>query len=414
MPKISFITIGNELLRGRIVNTNATEVGKILRKKGYTLDRVLSVADTQEAILAAVEAELKSHDVVLLSGGLGPTKDDVTKHSLKEWSNSEWVWHQPTLDFLEKRYASRKRALTELSRQQARVPSACEVIHNPNGTAPGMLFKRGEKLLFSMPGVPFELLHLVEHEVIERIQKLYPQSAFRSAVIRVADIPESRAAERLENFEATIPNGMLLSYLPRHDGLWLELSFQLPDSQLGEIDLIFGEKIEELYALMKDKAYTRGDKPISEVVKEAFMERGLTLAVAESLTGGNVSGKLVKISGASTYYKGSVTAYAVQAKEEILQVPKEQIVKYGVVSAEVAKAMAIGVRKLMHADIGLGTTGYAESDEGIQAHAFLGYADNKHSDAKEVRLMYKREVNIERCSNYLLQWCLKKLRETLD
>lgn len=402
------------MLRGRIVNTNATEVGKILRKKGFSLDRVLSVADTQEAILDAVEAEMKSHDIVLISGGLGPTKDDVTKHSLKEWSKSEWVWHQPTVDFLEKRYASRKRALTELSRQQARVPSASEVLHNPNGTAPAMLFRQGQKLLFSMPGVPFELLYLVEHEVIKRIQDLYPQSAFRSAVVRVADIPESRAAERLEDFEASFPQGMLLSYLPRHDGLWLELSLQLPNSRISEIDMIFGEKIEELYDIMKDKAYALGDKPISEVVKDAFVERGLTLAVAESLTGGNVSGKLVEVSGASNYYQGSVTAYAVQAKREILQVPKEQIEKYGVVSAEVAKAMAIGVRELLHADIGLGTTGYAESDENIQAHAFLGYADHMHSDAKEVRLMYKRAINIERCSNYLLQWCLKKLRETLD
>ena len=166
--------------------------------------------------------------------------------------------------------------------------------------------------------------------------------------------------------------------------------------------------------IMQDKVYAKGDHPITEEMRRLFTQNNLSLAVAESLTGGNVSAKLVEVSGASNYYQGSVTAYAVSAKEKILGVPSELIEKYGVVSAEVAKEMAIGVRKLFQTDIGLGTTGFAEDSGEVKAHAFLGFADPSHADSKEVRLVYDRKVNIERCSNYLIQWCLKKVRETLD
>jgi len=414
MPGISLITIGNELLRGRIVNTNATEAAKILRKYGFSLNRVVSISDTREAILHTVEQELADHEIVILSGGLGPTRDDITKHTLLEWSNSEWVWDKGTLEFLEKRYERRKRAFTELTRQQAKVPSACEVIHNPNGTAPGMMFRHKGRMLFSFPGVPFEMLYLLEHGAVPKIREAFPASFYKSGVIRVADIPESAVAERLDELEHDFPGGMSLAYLPRHDGLWLELSIQRPAEEEAIAQQILEEELAKMANIMQDKVYAKGDHPITEEMRRLFTQNNLTLGVAESLTGGNVSAKLVEVSGASNYYKGSVTAYAVSAKEKILGVPAELIEKYGVVSAEVAKEMAIGVRKLLQTDIGLGTTGFAQDSGEVKAHAFLGFADQSHADSKEVRLVYDRKVNIERCSNYLIQWCLKKVRETLD
>lgn len=414
MLSISLITIGNELLRGRIVNTNAAKAGQLLRKNGYSLTRTLSISDTKEAILDAVEAELKISQVVILSGGLGPTKDDITKHTLAEWSESEWIWHQPTLDFLEERYTQRKRSLTELTRKQALVPSKCEVIHNPNGTAPGMQFSSGKHILFSLPGVPFEMLHLLEYEVIPRAKSAFPSAVFRSKVIRVSDIPESGAAHRLEALEDTFPDNVQLSYLPRHDGLWLELSVNLAQGKETEAEALLEKNAEKIENLMWDKIYAEGDHPIAEELARVMKEKKLSLAVAESLTGGSVSAKIVEISGASSFYKGSITAYDVQVKMDVLGVPPDLIEKNGVVSAEVAEAMAIGVKKLLKADIGLGTTGLAEDDGEIKAHAFLGFAHNSSSDAREVRLLYSRKVNIERCSNNLIQWCLKKVRESLD
>ncbi|MEM8891761.1 MAG: nicotinamide-nucleotide amidohydrolase family protein [Bacteroidota bacterium] len=414
MPGISLITIGNELLRGRIVNTNATEAAKILRKYGFSLNRVVSISDTREAILHTVEQEIAEHEIVILSGGLGPTRDDITKHTLLEWSNSEWVWHKETQEFLEQRFQLRKRAPTDLTRQQARVPSACEVIHNPNGTAPGMLFRHKGHMLFSFPGVPFEMLHLIEYGAVPKIREAFPASFYKSGVIRVADIPESAAAGRLDEWEHELPGGMSLAYLPRHDGLWLELSIQRPAEEAEIAQQILEEELNKMANIMQDKVYAKGDHPITEEMRRLFTQNNLTLGVAESLTGGNVSAKLVEVSGASNYYKGSVTAYAVSAKEKILGVPSELIDKYGVVSAEVAKEMAIGVRKLLQTDIGLGTTGFAQDSGEVTAHAFLGFADHNHADSKEVRLVYNRRVNIERCSNYLIQWCLKKVRETLD
>lgn len=414
MQSISLITIGNELLRGRIVNTNAAKAGQILRKNGYSLTRTLSISDTKEAILQAVQDELEVSELVILSGGLGPTKDDITKHTLLEWSGSKWVWHQPTLDFLEERYAQRKRALTELTRKQALVPSQCEVIHNPNGTAPGMLFQKDSRLLFSLPGVPFEMLYLLEHEVVPRAKAIYPSAVFRSKVIRVSDIPESGAAQRLEELEESLPPEFQLSYLPRHDGLWLELSVQLPAGKEKEADSLLASYADKLEKVMEDKVYAVGDHPIAAELSQLLRKNKLSLALAESLTGGTVSAKIVEISGVSSFYKGSVTAYDVQVKIDVLGVSADLIKKHGVVSAEVAMAMAVGVKKLLKADIGLGTTGIAEDDGDIKAHAFLGFAQNSSSDAREVRLLYNRKVNIERCSNYLLQWCLKKVRESLD
>ncbi|MDX2286088.1 MAG: CinA family nicotinamide mononucleotide deamidase-related protein [Bacteroidia bacterium] len=408
MNRISLLTIGDELLRGRVVNTNATEAALILRRYGYTLHRVLSVGDTREAILDAVESELSRSEIVLTSGGLGPTKDDITKHTLAEWAGGGWVWHQPTLEALEQRFAARGRPLNDLTRRQALVPEACEVVFNLRGTAPGMAFRRAGKLLVSMPGVPFEMLHMLEHAVVPLLQGAFPADAFRSFAVRMTDIPESEAAARMEALEPQFPPELSVSYLPRLDGLWIEVSMRHPDPEAAAAGAQrYGQLVAELFA---DKLYTTGDRPLAAELGALLRERGLTLAAAESMTGGRLSAALVSVSGASDYYLGGVTAYAVPVKMAVLGVPEADIQTHGVVSEAVAKAMAEGVRRALGAQVGLATTGLAEADGGQRPQVWIACAAPDGVQARRLELYYDRQVNIEYAANYAMNFCLKVLR----
>lgn len=415
MATLSLITIGDELLKGRTVNTNASHTGEMLRNNGYSLSRVVTISDQRKAIRSTLEEELLRSDVILISGGLGPTKDDITKFTLAEIFQSELVVHPPTLSFLEERYKRRNRQLTELTRRQAWVPAGCEVIHNSKGTAPGMLFRSGEKLIFSMPGVPFEMLHMLEYEIIPIIKATFPQDVFLHEIIRLANIPESVAAKRMESVEESLPPEVNVAYLPRHDGLWLELSIQMPQDKENEANKLLKSASELVADHLKDKVYARGGQPLAKEVADLFGKQpGLTLAVAESLTGGRIAAKIVEIPGASSFFKGSVTAYASSVKLEVLKVPQQVIDDHTVVSREVAEAMAEGVRKLLNADIGLSTTGLAEKDRNQQPNAWLGYSDKHGNEAIHVEFLHGREVNIERAANYTLQLCLKKVRDSFE
>lgn len=414
MTKVSMITIGTELLKGRIVNTNAAEAGLILRKNGYSLDRVVAIADTREAIRDTIEAELAQSDIVLVSGGLGPTKDDITKHTLAELFDSQLIEHTPTLTFLEERYASRNRPMTKLTRLQAMVPDVCQVVPNTQGTAPGMMFDREGKLLFSMPGVPFEMLHMLEYGVIPLMQAHFPVNAFRHRTIRITGVPESVAAERMETIESQIPGSIEIAYLPRHDGLWLELFTQVAENEAAGAEAALDQSAQLVKDLFASDIYALGEQSLPEEIAHIFHAKELTLAVAESLTGGTISAMIVSVSGASGFFRGSVTAYAIPVKIQVLGIPGDMIERNNVVSEAVAIAMAEGVRKLMGADIGIATTGLAEQDGEIRPHAWLGYSDRFGVDSQHIDFIYKRNVNIERAANEALKLCLKNVRTRFE
>ena len=414
MINISLITIGNELLKGRIINTNASKAGEMLRNHGYTLSRVVTISDEKEARKSAVTQEMASHDVVLISGGLGPTKDDITKHTLAELFQTELEMHPPTVAFLEERYKKWGRPMTKLTALQALLPKACEVVENPKGTAPGMLFRQDGKMVFSMPGVPFEMFHMLEFGVLPRIKAEFPTDVFLHKILRLSDIPESVAAERMESIDTQFPDEISVAYLPRHDGLWIELSIIMPKSRTTEAELILDEYTALVAALFKDKLYARGDQPMAKELADLMLKKRLTLAVAESLTGGRVSAKIVEISGVSKFYKGSVTAYATEIKAKVLGVPWPIIHEHGVDSEPVARAMAEGVRKLLDADIGLATTGLAEADGDKRPHAWFGYADEYGSDAFHVDFLHDREVNIERAAYHAIRLGLKNIQARFE
>ena len=409
MPAITFITIGSELLRGRIVNTNATEVALLLRRHGFALDRVLTIADTAEAIRQAVTESLRDSEVILLSGGLGPTRDDITKHTLAALSGCPLEWDEPTRVQLAARYAARGRSLNPLTAQQALVPRGWEVLPNAVGTAPGLAWAPEGRWLVAMPGVPFELLHLLEQEVVPRLQARYPTATYGQQVLRLHGITESEAAGRMETLLPELPDALEISYLPRHDGLWIELGLRQVGADGPPPGLT--QAAGAIAQLFGPLCYATDDAPVAALLQEACRSRGLTLAVAESLTGGAIAAAVVEVSGASHFFRGSVTAYATEVKVQTLGVDQALIEQHGVVSAPVAQAMAEGVRRCLGADIGLATTGWAEPSGDEPAQAWIGYADAQGQDSLFAALRYPRGVNITRVAQQALIFALKKVRD---
>ncbi|MGL4363579.1 MAG: CinA family nicotinamide mononucleotide deamidase-related protein [Bacteroidales bacterium] len=411
---ICFIAIGGELLKGRIINTNLAKVGEMLRNAGYNLTRSLVVADNLIAIRRAIKNELRSNDIIIMTGGLGPTTDDITKKAIADYFNVAMKEDETTLNMLETFFAQRNMPLSDRNRAQASVPENCEVMLNTKGTAPGMYFKVGKKQLFALPGVPYEMIHLLENAVIPTIQKTYTWGYFQSNILRLWGIPEAYLADKIANIESKIPSNLDLSYLPRIDGIWLEMTVKGKAKSATNLSKTLTDWTNILRELLKDKIYLEGKEALESVILRLCTQENISIAVAESMTGGQIAAKLVSISGASNYFKGSVTAYATEVKTIVLNVPKELIAQKGVVSAEVAVAMAQGVRKLLGADIAIATTGYAEKNDDILPHVWTGYADASHSDSHKDDYYSDREINIQRAANGSLIFLLNKINTFIE
>ena len=410
MSGISLITIGTELLKGRIVNTNASEIGSMLRPHGFNLSRTVVIPDEAAAIRDTLIQERESHQVVILSGGLGPTEDDITKKMLCEVMDTKLVLHEPTLSYLKDRYAKKGRRFSDRNKQQAMLPASCTVLPNPTGTAPGMLFHSEGTWIFSLPGVPFEMLYLMEHAVIPFLLKEVPTGYFHQEILRLAQIAESDTADRIQQVAHELPEVVDIAYLPRRDGIWLELFVGSPlASDRPLLEKALQAATARLSSLFSDKLYAIGDLPASKLIQRLFLSKGLSLSVAESITGGGIAADLVSQSGASAYFKGGICAYDTLVKIEVLGVPEETIQQEGVVSQAVAEKMAIQVRKLLKSDVGLATTGYAEDQEHTPSQVWIGYADATGSTSLHLPLYGNRSYSIARALQYALIFCLNQV-----
>ncbi|MDP5171455.1 MAG: nicotinamide-nucleotide amidohydrolase family protein [Bacteroidia bacterium] len=410
MTSICLINIGSELLNGRITNTNATRLGEMLQEAGYLLSRTVVIHDDPDTIRKTVETEWEHHDVVLISGGLGPTKDDMTKHVLAAWWGSDLVEHAPTLAFLYKRYAERGREMNDLTKAQAMAPLGAEVLHNPVGTAPGLGFTKEGKWLVAMPGVPFELFTMVEGHVIPRLKQAFPGLLYLKSILRLSNVSESEVAISIEDIEESFPKYMSMAYLPRADGLWLEIKAQAEQEQAAAVTSDLGRFVGAIRERVKDRLYAENDLPLPALLGEALRAASATIAVAESLTGGGLAARIVSVSGASQYFVGSVTAYTEAAKIAMLGVSPALIESKTVVSSEVAIAMAEGVRARFGSTYALSTTGWAEApNDNTAPGAWVGYAGPQGSHAIWITLYYRRTVNIERIIEQALALIIEKI-----
>ncbi len=415
MTKIALLNIGTELLRGRTINTNAATMGQMLLQAGYALETTLVIHDDGPVITAAITDLLATHDVILVTGGLGPTKDDITKKVLLEMFGGEMVLHAPTLARIEGFLQRLNRPLLELNRQQAFVPSSCTVMENEMGTAPGMAFQVGGKSLVSMPGVPYEMKYLMEHHVKPWLQAQYPVALQHARVVRTAGIAESTIAEKMEAIEGMLDPRIAIAYLPSYDGTKIELKMQGSPAEATEMQGLLSQAQQQVAALLLQYVYSLEDKGPDKLLAEWLLASGKTFATAESCTGGEIAAKLVKFSGISWVLKGGVVAYMPSVKENVLGVRHETIMGKGIVSEEVAREMAEGARRVLGSDYAVGITGIAEAARDAPREdlpqAWIAIAGPGGTQAHHIRMLRDRKVNIEIAAYAALIFALKCLQQ---
>ncbi len=351
------ITIGDELLIGQVADTNSTWIAAQLNDAGVRVERILTVGDGGAQIRAAFEEALAAADLVVVTGGLGPTKDDITKTVLAEFFGCGMRLDEDTYAHIEAMLAGRGIAFNALNRGQAIVPECCTVLPNPNGTAPGMWFVRGEKILVSLPGVPFEMKGLVRNELLPRLRERMPHSAIVHRTAVLYGIAESVLAERIRDWETALPSSLHLAYLPSPSQMRLRLSSYDTDATQADRDI--DHQFGLLRGIVPQFFVGFGDATVQSAVAEILATRGETLSVAESCTGGRISSLFTAMEGASDYFLGGVVSYANSIKTGVLGVDPADIAAHGAVSRQVVEAMAEGVRHLTGSTYSIATSGVA-------------------------------------------------------
>lgn len=406
------ITIGDELLIGQVVDTNSAWLGQQLTFNGIHLYRKTAVADKPEEIKAALQEAIQRSQIILITGGLGPTKDDLTKATLAEFFGMKMRFDESVLKHITDLFAKFGREVTPTNRTQAEVPEGCEVIHNANGTAPGMRFNVNGKIIVSMPGVPYEMKAMFSDGVLPGIRAHFTLPAIYHRTVMTQGIGESWLSDTLTDWEASLKKENIgLAYLPAPGLVRLRLTASggKGDDVKSKID----RKIKELPALIGKYMFATEDTSLSQVVGKLLAGRKETIVTAESCTGGYIAHLLTMVPGSSGYYLGSTLTYAYEVKTSLLGIPYELMLKHGAVSEEVACLMAQNVRKKLGADYALSTTGVAGPDGGTAdkpvGTVWIGIATKDGVEAKKFQFGDNRERNIERSGQAALMMLYKKL-----
>lgn len=398
------LTIGDELLYGQIVDTNSQWMGAELSKAGVKVIRKTTVGDKEDEILRSfADAEARA-DLVLITGGLGPTSDDLTKPCLAKYFACDMRLHEEALAEVTAFFASRGRALTDMNRQQAYLPSCCEKITNRMGTAPGMWFSREGKVFISMPGVPHEMKAMMTELIIPKIKRTFKTRSIHHLVIRTVGIGESFLAEKIRAWETSLPPHVSLAYLPGYGEVRLRLTGIDEDAAHLEQEMTL--LAEKLKPLAGEYIFGTGDRSLEEVLGDLLRERNLTLSVAESCTGGYVSHMITSIPGSSEYFAGGIVSYSNEAKTKNLGVNPETLESYGAVSEQTISEMATLVRQKFNTDIGIATSGIAGpgggSTEKPVGTVWIAYADQHQTITRKLQLSKDRLVNIRLTSMAVL------------
>lgn len=411
--KAAIITIGDEILIGQIVDTNSAFIAKSLDRIGVEVVEMLSISDDKKHILDTFALLQNKVDVVIVTGGLGPTKDDVTKKTFCDYFNDELVVNPDVLahvtQLIEGFY---KRPISQLNKDQALVPSTCTVLHNKVGTAPGMWMKKENTVFISLPGVPYEMKYLVEEEIIPKIVREYKRPYIIHKTILTYGQGESLVAERIEYWENNLPEFIKLAYLPNPGRVRLRLTARGADKEL--LEAAIEENVRSLDLIIHDiiVGYEENET-IESVVGKILTKQNKTVSTAESFTGGRVASLLSAVPGASSYFKGSVVSYATEAKINVLGVSEEIIKKHSVVSAEVASAMALSVKNLLKTDYGIATTGNAGPSKGDSdaeiGTVFIALATPSEVIVEEFNFGQPREKVIDRATVKSLEILQKEI-----
>lgn len=407
------ITIGDEILIGQIVDTNSAFLGKELNKIGVSVYQITSIQDEKSHILQALKEAEGNADIIIITGGLGPTKDDITKHTLCEYFGDTLVENAEVLAHVEhifKTYINRP--ILDSNKTQALVPSTCTVLKNEFGTAPGMLFDRNGKVFVSLPGVPYEMKALISNKVIPELQKRFKFPYIQHKTLLTYGLGESAIAERIEEFEDNLPSFIKLAYLPSLGRVRLRLSGKSTEKLMLEAEM---EKQVSLLKPLVEDIFVGFEENLSleALIGKQLTQMGKTLSIAESCTGGSIAQALTANAGASKYFKGSIVSYASESKVKILNVSADDIKDHSVVSEEVAKSMAKGVLELYDTDFAISTTGNAGPSKGDAdadvGTVWIGIA-TKHSVYAEVfKFSNQREKTIKKATNKAFEMLQKEI-----
>lgn len=409
--KASVVTIGDEILIGQVLDTNTQWIASKLHALGVELIETVSISDTKDAIVNGINHAMSVADLIIVTGGLGPTKDDITKYTLTEYFGDELELNEKVLARIKDSFAKRGRPFGELNKGQAMLPKNAIVLENFLGTASGMWFEKDGKIVISLPGVPFEMKGLITNEVLPRLVNIggFPFQLYKSYVLY--GLGESAAAEMLDNFENQLPEFVKLAYLPSPGRLRLRLTGVHADKTILE------EAIDHqgmlLSNIFREHSFMKGDVDYINFVKEGLTDKNQTLAVAESCTGGRLASDIVAESGASSFFVGGVVAYTSALKQSLLGVSTDVIEKHSVVSAEVVKEMVLGVKNLTGADYAIATTGNAgpnsddtKEDVGV---VFIAILAKNEIVVEKFNFGQPREKVIEQAKNKAFEMLSKEI-----
>lgn len=358
------ITIGDEILSGTTVDTNSNFIASELKKIGISVKQIFSISDQIEIIKKTLKSAFEIADLVITTGGLGPTKDDKTKTAFAEFFEDELVLDEETYQHLKKLLVQRKREhLLDINRSQAEVPSRAKVFQNFNGTAPSFLMEKNGKMAICLPGVPFEVKPLIKEQIIPYLKEKFNQNFIVTRTVSVVNFPESLLAKTIEDWEENLPSTISLSYLPIANRVKLKLTAIGTDFE--ELNSIINHQIQKLKPFIEGHLISENGDSIEEILHDILIKKNLTISVAESCTGGALAHLITSISGSSKYFLGGIVAYDFHKKIEILKVSEKTIQEKTVVSEEVAQEMSLGCKNLFKTDISISTTGVAgpNSDE---------------------------------------------------
>lgn len=394
---VEIMTIGDELLYGQVVDTNSAFMGQQLGRLGLRVRQITSVSDRADEIVAALDQARQRVPVILMTGGLGPTKDDLTKHVLARYFGRELVLHEPTLHHVEEIFRRFNRPMLDVNRQQALVPAGTEVLHNAVGTAPGMWLEDGGTVFVSMPGVPFEMKKLMTDEVLPKLQARFQLAPIEHVVIMTAGLGESFLAEKIKDWENALPPNIKLAYLPSLGSVRLRLT-GTPD---GQPDL--RPRMLALLPLLRqyigEYIFAEEDSPLEVVVGQLLKARGWQLGTAESCTGGAVAQRITSVPGSSAYFRGSVVAYDNDLKESLLGVNAETLGQHGAVSEPTVREMAEGACARLGCDVALATSGIAGPGGGTPLKPVgticLACATPQGTVSRQINIDRGRQINID-------------------
>ena len=410
--KATIITIGDEILIGQILDTNSRYISRALNAHGIVVAERTSIGDNRTQIVETLDRALLQSEVVIITGGLGPTKDDITKHTLCDYFGSTLRYDEVEAEHIRTMLERRNIAFNDLNRGQAMVPECCTVLHNAHGTAPGMWFEQEGRVVISLPGVPFEMQHLIDDEVMPRLCNRFELREIVHRTMITFGIAESILAERIAPWEDALPDYIHLAYLPAPNVVRLRLSaYEVEGKEVSrEIDFLF----EKLHTIIPDNIAGFEDASVEELVHNILINRGETLAVAESCTGGTIASKFTAQAGASAYFLCGVVSYSNESKCNVLGVDASDIEQHGAVSEEVAKAMAQGAKVISGANFAISTTGIAGptggSEEKPVGTVWIGVATPSKCFAVRKDCGTDRSQIISRASAYAIAMLYEELK----